>query len=83
VARSTPQERLRELAGADPEEAGHFVVELASGLPGRRGGTTAPPCGRVVGEQAPDHRSGGREDRFEHRHDHMLRSLDQRPMFER
>lgn len=36
VARPLPQERLRKLGAADPEETGYLGVELASGLPGRR-----------------------------------------------
>lgn len=53
LTRSLPEERLGELAAADPEEAGHLGVELASRLPLRRSSLALTAGCR------PDRRVGG------------------------
>jgi len=80
VARPAPHDRFGELARADPEEAGHLVVELALDVTRRRGGASARPCVRVVGKEAPGHWSGGREDRKQV-HVVSVTALGQRAMF--
>jgi hypothetical protein len=83
MAGTFPEERLGELAAADPEEAGHLDVELASCLPGRRRNrtlTSSRDLDRPVRDvRDPGGSSAGRLDH--RRHAPNLAGLDQRGMF--
>jgi hypothetical protein len=77
MARALPEQRLGELAAADPEEAGHLDVELARCIRRRRRDRRRPP------DDACDPGGWSPTCLDEHRHGRKIAADDQRGVFVR